>query len=100
MSTDPATFDPARPYALAESVSLRPETFGALAYDYRTRRLSFLKTPGLVGVVEALECVPDVFAALAAAAIPDAEHDDYLRALAGLHESGTIRCRITRTGHP
>ena len=30
----------------AAVVALRPEPFGALAYDFTSRRLSFLKTPG------------------------------------------------------
>ncbi|WP_227463115.1 MULTISPECIES: mycofactocin biosynthesis chaperone MftB [Nocardia] len=83
-------FDPARPYALAGSVSLRPEAFGALAYDYVTRRLSFLKSPLLVAVVRELADQPDVTAALAAAEVPVAERERYLRALAGLCEAGTI----------
>ena len=41
-------------WRLVDSVSLRPEPFGALAYDFRTRRLSFLKTPALVEVVRGL----------------------------------------------
>ena len=59
MSTDPVAFDPTAPYALAGSVSLRPEPFGALVYDYATRRLSFLKTPQLVTVVRTLAEQPD-----------------------------------------
>jgi len=86
-------FDPARPYALAASVSLRPEPFGALVYDFTTRRLSFLKTPQLVDTVRALADQPDATAALLAAAVPAAEHPHYLRALAGLFEAGTIALR-------
>ncbi|WP_054814690.1 mycofactocin biosynthesis chaperone MftB [Nocardia arizonensis] len=93
MSTDPAAFDPTLPYTLAGSVSLRPEPFGALVYDYATRRLSFLKTPRLVTVVRALEHHADAFSALTAADVPAADHDRYLRALRGLCESGTIHPR-------
>ncbi|MET7772649.1 mycofactocin biosynthesis chaperone MftB [Nocardia sp. NPDC005366] len=94
MSTDPAaSFDPALPYTLAGSVSLRPEPFGALVYDYATRRLSFLKTPLLVNVVRELENHPDASSTLVAADVPAADHDRYLRALAGLCESGTIHLR-------
>ena len=32
-------------WRLADSVALRPEPFGALAYHFGTRKLSFLKTP-------------------------------------------------------
>ncbi|WP_297618767.1 mycofactocin biosynthesis chaperone MftB [Nocardia sp.] len=90
MSTETAPFDPARPYTLAGSVSLRPEEFGALVYNFATRRLSFLKSPLLVAVVRELAQQPDVTTALATAGVPDAEHDRYLRALAGLAEAGTI----------
>ncbi|MEV6326002.1 mycofactocin biosynthesis chaperone MftB [Nocardia sp. NPDC051787] len=100
MSTDAPTrgatvFDPARPYALAASVTLRPEPFGALVYDYATRRLSFLKTPLLVAVVRELADQPDVTAALAAAEVPPAEYTRYLGALAGLAEAATIVPRPT-----
>ena len=43
-----------RPWALHPQVSLRPEAFGALAYHFGTRRLSFLKSPTLLAVVESL----------------------------------------------
>lgn len=98
VSTETRPFDPARPYALAASVSLRPERFGALLYDFGTRRLSFLKSPLLVSVVRELAHQPDVTAALATAGVPAAEHDRYLRALAGLSEAGTIRPRTVECG--
>ena len=41
-------------WRLSDSVSLRPEPFGAMAYDFATRRLSFLKSRPLVAVVELL----------------------------------------------
>lgn len=50
-----ASFDDQRAWALDDRVALRRESFGALAYHYGTRRLSFLKHPALVRVVEALE---------------------------------------------
>ncbi|MEU0538502.1 mycofactocin biosynthesis chaperone MftB [Nocardia sp. NPDC005978] len=93
MSTELAAFDPALPHRLAESVSLRPEPFGALVYDYATRKLSFLKTPLLVRVVESLEHQPDVHATLVAAGVPAADHPRYLGALAGLAASGAIAPR-------
>lgn len=91
VSTDP--FDPARPYTLAPTVSLRPEPFGALVYDFVTRRLSFLKTPQLVTAVRELANQPDIFGALDAAGVPPTEHDTYLKALAGLSQAGTIQRR-------
>ncbi|MFQ6330918.1 mycofactocin biosynthesis chaperone MftB [Nocardia sp. CWNU-33] len=93
MSTERPDFDPAQPYSLAASVTLRPEPFGALVYDYVTRRLSFLKTPALVTVVRELEHQPTAGDALTAAAVPALERDRYLQALAGLYAAGTIRLR-------
>ncbi|GAA5121094.1 mycofactocin biosynthesis chaperone MftB [Haloechinothrix salitolerans] len=84
---------PERPYRLSPDVSLRPEPFGALVYDYATRRLSFLKTPMLVAVVRELANQPDVPTTLDAAGVPDGEHARYLDALAGLAEAGTIQPR-------
>ncbi len=86
-------FDPARPYRLSSSVSVRPESFGALVYDFHTRRLSFLKTKPLVRVVEALEHHDDVHGALQTAEVPAQQRDQYLRALAGLAHAGTITPR-------
>ncbi|MEV5652035.1 mycofactocin biosynthesis chaperone MftB [Nocardia sp. NPDC052254] len=91
MSTD--GFDPAGSYRLAPSISLRPEPFGALVYDFTTRRLSFLKTKQLVAVVEGLAEAPDAAAALAAAGVGPDERPSYLHALAGLLKAGTIESR-------
>lgn len=87
MSTD---LDPRRPYRLSPTVSLRPERFGALVYDFATRRLSFLKTPTLTQIVRDLDQYPDVDTAMAAAGVPAAEHDQYLKALDRLLAAGTI----------
>jgi putative mycofactocin binding protein MftB len=86
-------FDPERPYRKAEQVALRPEPFGALAYHFGTRRLSFLKTPTLVDVVTGLERHDDVPATLDAAGVPEAQRDAYLAALAELAGTGTIEPR-------
>lgn len=45
----------ARPHRLAAQVALRPEGFGALAYHFGNRRLTFLTSPGLVQLVESLD---------------------------------------------
>jgi mycofactocin biosynthesis protein MftB len=94
---DPASrspgFDPGRPFRCSPSVALRPEPFGALAYHFGTRRLSFLKTPELVQVVSGLENHPDVHAAIAAAGVAESSRPAYLNALAGLAENGTIEER-------
>lgn len=86
-------FAPERPYRISGSVSVRQESFGALVYDFHTRRLSFLKTRPLVRVVEGLADHPDVHGALEAAEVPAAQRDQYLTALAGLARAGTIEPR-------
>lgn len=45
------------PLSLSQSVSLRPEPFGALAYNFGNRRLTFLKRPELVAVMRGLDGV-------------------------------------------
>ncbi|ASR34614.1 mycofactocin system protein MftB [Prauserella marina] len=91
MSTEP--FEAGRPYRLSSGVALRPEPFGALVYDFTTRKLSFLKTQLLVDVVRDLENQPDALTTLGAAGVPDAQHPRYLDALAGLLSAGTIESR-------
>jgi mycofactocin biosynthesis protein MftB len=86
-------FDPAQPWRLSSRVALRDESFGALAYDFATRRLSFLKSRLLVDVVRGLENVPDVAAALTAADVPEGDRATYLRALEGLALSGMLTPR-------
>ena len=39
-------------------MSVRPERFGALLYHFGTRRLSFLKSPALLTVVQTLGDAP------------------------------------------
>ncbi|MBC3195028.1 mycofactocin biosynthesis chaperone MftB [Pseudonocardia sp. C8] len=90
-----SVFDPAAPYRVSESVSLRPEPFGALVYDFVTRKLSFLKTPQLVEVVTSLEQHPDARSAVEAAGVPESQREAYLKALAGLFASRTIVARQT-----
>jgi mycofactocin radical SAM maturase len=71
-------------------VDLRSESFGALAYDFGTRRLSFLKSPLLVRVVRALADQPTAAAACRAAGVGDDELPRYERALRTLADSGMI----------
>jgi putative mycofactocin binding protein MftB len=84
-------FDLEREWALDPQVALRPEPFGALAYHFGTRRLSFLKSRTLLRVVESLSEQPSARAACAAAGVGDAELPQYTRALATLAETGMIR---------
>ena len=88
-ATTPA-FDLDRPLALDGKVALRPEPFGALAYHFGTRRLSFIKTRKLLAVVESLGEHGSARAACAAAGVTDAELPAYAQALATLHASGMI----------
>ena len=87
-------FDPTRPYALHPQVALRPESFGALAYHFGTRRLSFLKSRTLLAVVESLAHQPSGLAACRAAGVAPEEQEDYEKALATLARSGMICERV------
>jgi putative mycofactocin binding protein MftB len=84
-------FDLERAWALDPQVSLRPEPFGALAYHFGTRRLSFLKSRTLLAVVESLAEQPNAREACRAAGVSDADLPRYTRALATLAETGMIR---------
>jgi putative mycofactocin binding protein MftB len=88
-------FDLERPWQLHGQVALRPESFGALAYHFGTRRLSFLKTRTLLDVVRALEEHPTGREACAAAGVPDAQMAAYERALDTLVSTGMLVERET-----
>ena len=91
MSTDPtADLDLDARWRVSPQVSLRPERFGALVYHFGTRRLSFLKHPTLLAVVEGLAAAPTARAACEAAGVTDAELPRYAQALATLAASRTI----------
>ena len=66
-------FDATAAWALSPQVALRPERFGALAYHFGTRRLSFLKSPRLLAAVEALADHPTARDACTAVGITAAE---------------------------
>jgi putative mycofactocin binding protein MftB len=80
-------------WTLSPSVALRPEPFGALAYHFGNRKLTFLKRPELVAVVRALGARPDVRSALVAAGVPQSQHSAYAEALRGLARTDMIRPR-------
>ena len=88
-------FDLDRPLALDGKVALRPEPFGALAYHFGNRKLSFLKSQPLVAVVKALGDHPDVPSTLRACDVPEAQHPAYVTALATLSRSQMIEKRST-----
>ena len=85
--------DPSQPYELHPDVALRPEPFGALAYHYGNRRLSFLRSPDLVALVECLGDHPSLSHAMAAAGVGAERRPAFERALASLLESQVIRAR-------
>ncbi len=89
----PARFNADSAYQLHRHAELRDEPFGALAYHFGTRRLSFLKAPMLVDVVRALADSVSVNAALERCAVPDSQRAPILHALAGLAESQMIELR-------
>lgn len=84
------TFDLDRAWRLDPRVALRAEPFGALAYHFGTRRLSFLKTKKLVGVVERLERHPTGREACVAAGVSGTELRSYAQALDTLAASGML----------
>jgi len=77
-------------WALSPSVALRPEPFGALAYHFGNRRLTFLKKPELVAVVRALGESLTVRGALEQARVPESQWSAYLTALRGLVDSDML----------
>ena len=77
-------------WALNPRVSLRPERFGALAYHFGNRRLSFLRHPDLVTVAEALADSPTVADALRAAGVDEARWGSFRRALGTLAASDML----------
>ena len=85
-----APFDASKPWALHPQVALRPESFGALAYHYGTRRLSLLKSRTLVAVVESLAREPSGREACRAAGVDPAQLGAYERALSSLADTGMI----------
>ena len=74
-------------------MSLRPEPFGALAYDFVTRK-QLPQVADVVDVVRRLGDAADVEDALLGAGVPAAERDRYVAALGTLAASGIIRERV------
>ena len=89
-----AGLDLDRPWRLHPRVALREESFGALAYHFGTRRLSFLKSRLLADVVAGLEREPSARVACRQAGVPDADLPAYARALEALARSGMIEPRV------
>jgi putative mycofactocin binding protein MftB len=88
VSTDALDLD--APWRVSPQVSIRPERFGALVYHFGTRKLSFLKHPTLLAVVEGLAHAATARDACTAAGVTEADLPRYQTALATLAASQTI----------
>ena len=79
-------FDASAPWRVSPQVSLRDESFGALAYNHDNRRLVFLKSTELVALVRQLaqyESAGDALDAL----VPADQRERYVKALESLATS-------------
>ena len=85
-------FDSSAPYQLDPKVALRPEPFGALAYHYGSRRLTFLRSKLLADVVAGLADYDSVDSALTDR-VPAGQRATYRRALEQLESSEFIHAR-------
>lgn len=86
-STD--NFDESTHWRLSDQVSLRDETFGALAYHHGNRRLVFLKSRELVELVRRVGDFDSVATALDELIGSD-QRARYVTALTSLHASGLL----------
>ena len=84
------SFDLDRAWRLDGQVALRPEPFGALAYHFGNRRLTFLKTRKLLDVVESLGREPSGLVACRDAGVTEQELPAYAAALGRLADAGMI----------
>ncbi len=85
------SIDTAVRYELHPQVAIRPERFGALAYHFGNRKLTFLKALPLVQLVERLGDFDSVDEALIAAGISQKQRPQYVRTLGALADSEVIR---------
>ncbi len=86
-------FDPSAAYRLDPAVAIRPEPFGALAYHYGNRRLTFLRSPDLVALVRDLEHHASAEEALAASTIDPSRRPAFRKALLALFQAEVVRAR-------
>ncbi len=86
-------FDLDAAWQLHPQVSIRPERFGALLYHFGTRQLSFLKSPELLCVVEALAGHESARAACVSVGVTEVDLPRYRAALATLATSQMISPR-------
>lgn len=90
MTVPAPPIDPDVAYRLHPQVALRPEPFGALAYHYGNRRLTFLRSPEMVRVVEALADHPTVADSLHTVGVEERRWPAFLAALGSLAASQVI----------
>jgi putative mycofactocin binding protein MftB len=88
-SADLEILDPSTHWRLSDQVSLRDETFGALAYHHGNRRLVFLKSRDLVELVRRVGDFDTIGAALDELVASD-QRARYVTALTSLHASGLL----------
>ncbi|MEO6955201.1 MAG: mycofactocin biosynthesis chaperone MftB [Antricoccus sp.] len=74
-------------------VAVRPERFGALLYHFGNRKLSFLKNPTMLRIMQCLDEQPNARAALRASDVPAEQDETYRKALATLAQSEMIQER-------
>ncbi|HTU31920.1 MAG TPA: mycofactocin biosynthesis chaperone MftB [Solirubrobacteraceae bacterium] len=87
-------FDLDRAWRVGAGVALRPERFGALAYSFNSRRLSFLKSRRLYEIVRTLAEYPSGRAACEAAGAAGTELAQLRTALGTLAATGMIEERV------
>jgi putative mycofactocin binding protein MftB len=87
--SDVEVFDESRHWRLSDHVSLRDESFGALAYHHDSRRLVFLKSRDLVELVRRLDDFDSARSAVDEL-VAEGERNRYIAALAHLSSSGLI----------
>lgn len=78
---------------LHPQVSMREESFGALAYHYGNRKLVFLKHPDVVAVVRDLSQHPVLADALVAVGVHPDRWPSFVTAINSLHSSDVICVR-------
>lgn len=81
-------------YELHPQVSLRPERFGALAYHFGNRKLSFVKHPDLLRVLEQLDQQESLDDVLDAVDIDATRRGSFVKALETLEASEMVRARV------
>jgi putative mycofactocin binding protein MftB len=80
-------------YELDPQVSLRSESFGALVYHFGNRRLSFVKHPDLLAVLERLDQEASLESTLESVGVDRRRWPAFLKALDTLEASEVVRVR-------